>query len=280
MLLDGQLSRALSGVRKRQHEMDCLNEEIGQYDNYLSVDIDEKEIARIYKQIKEIEQEIIDTDVLLTHAVEERRTANGKALVAEREFNHRVEAYLKSLELSDDNERIVKYTNVARNVVAEYRIRLQARKIDNVARTMTNCYKRLASKTSLIDHIEMDPVSLDLRYVDSSNNEINKTSLSAGEQQLMVISLLWALALCSKRKLPVIIDTPLSRLDSHHRVSLIENYFPNASEQTIILSTDSEIDRYYYEMMKDNIGDEFLLDYDDARKATTIRRGYFRGEQQ
>ena len=44
-------------------------------------------------------------------------------------------------------------------------------------------------------------------------------SLSAGEKQLMVISLLWALAICSKKKLPVIIDTPLSRLDSAHRVS-------------------------------------------------------------
>ena len=58
----------------------------------------------------------------------------------------------------------------------------------------------------------------------------------------MVISLLWALAICSKRKLPVIIDTPLSRLDSNHRTTLVQTYFPNASEQTIILSTDTEID--------------------------------------
>ena len=104
---------------------------------------------------------------------------------------------------------------------------------------------------------------------------MDKASLSAGEKQLMVISLLWALALCSKKKLPVIIDTPLSRLDSAHRVALIQTYFPQASDQTIILSTDSEIDRNYYEIMKDNIGDEFTLVYDDETKATTIRRGYF-----
>lgn len=101
-------------------------------------------------------------------------------------------------------------------------------------------------------------------------------SLSAGEKQLMVISLLWALAICSKKKLPVIIDTPLSRLDSAHRVSLIQTYFPQASEQTIILSTDSEIDRNYYTIMKDDIGDEFTLVYDDSTKSTTIHRGYFR----
>ena len=85
---------------------------------------------------------------------------------------------------------------------------------------------------------------------------LKKLTLSAGEKQLMVISLLWALAKCSKRKLPVIIDTPLSRLDSNHRETLIKSYFPNASEQTIILSTDSEITSDYYMMMKENIGDE------------------------
>ena len=91
----------------------------------------------------------------------------------------------------------------------------------------------------------------------------------------MVISLLWALALCSKKKLPVIIDTPLSRLDSAHREALINTYFPQASEQTIILSTDSEIDCDYHEMMKENISDEFTLIYDDISKSTTIQRGYF-----
>ena len=64
--------------------------------------------------------------------------------------------------------------------------------------------------------------------------EINKASLSAGEKQLMVISLLWALALCSKKKLPVIIDTPLSRLDSEHREALITTYFPQASDALLI----------------------------------------------
>ena len=104
--------------------------------------------------------------------------------------------------------------------------------------------------------------------------EVEKKKLSAGEKQLMVISLLWALAICSKKKLPVIIDTPLSRLDSIHREALISTYFPNASDQTIILSTDSEIDQKYYKLMKPHIGDEFTLVYDDELMKTTIKKGY------
>ena len=57
--------------------------------------------------------------------------------------------------------------------------------------------------------------------------------------------------------------------------SLIKTYFPKASEQTIILSTDSEIDKNYYLLMKKSIGDEYTLIYDDKSKNTTIKPGYF-----
>ena len=131
------------------------------------------------------------------------------------------------------------------------------------------------NKKNLIQEIVMSPETLDMQYIDEKGNEVSKESLSAGEKQLMVIAILWALALCSKKKLPVIIDTPLSRLDSQHRTSIINTYFPNASDQTIILSTDTEIDQNYYEMMKNSVGDEFTLVYNEETKSTSIKKGYF-----
>ena len=67
----------------------------------------------------------------------------------------------------------------------------------------------------------------------------------------------------------------LSRMDSQHRTSIISTYFPNASDQTIILSTDTEIDQNYYEMMKNSVGDEFTLVYSEETKSTSIKKGYF-----
>ena len=120
-----------------------------------------------------------------------------------------------------------------------------------------------------------DAVATRGEYLDENGEEVLKDSLSAGEKQLMIIAILWALALCSQKKLPVIIDTPLSRLDSQHRTSVITTYFPNASEQIIILSTDTEIDRSYYDMIQDSIGDEFTLVYNEETKSTSIKKGYF-----
>lgn len=251
---------------------------IDEIDSYLSVDIDEKALSKIYKKIKTLEQEIIEHEAALEIAQKQRTGLNGDVMRATSEYNRFVENMLSNLESDDDNGRILKYAHHATQVLAEYKIRLQKKKIGTLAETMTKCYKQLANKKNLISRIDMDAVTLDFVYLNADNQIVSKESLSAGEKQLMVISLLWALAICSKKKLPVIIDTPLSRMDSVHRVALIKTYFPNASDQTIILSTDSEIDKHYYEIMKDTVGDEFTLVYDDELKCSKIKKGYFLGD--
>jgi DNA sulfur modification protein DndD len=275
-------SSVLDSTKKRTKELlksqkDFVAER-DQIERYLSVDINEKELDRIYKEIKTLEQRIIDLDIKINSLETNRHSKNGEAIRATSEFNKATEAMLKVIEMDDDNDRVLKYAHIALHISEEFSIRLQASKTDSLANTVTSCYKKLANKKNLIDTITMTSDTLDIHYWDSEKNEVAKESLSAGEKQLMVISILWALALCSKKKLPVIIDTPLSRLDSNHRTSLIKTYFPNASEQTIILSTDSEIDEKYYQLMKDDIGDEFTLKYDDETKSTTIMRGYFIGD--
>ena len=251
---------------------------IDEIDSYLSVDIDEKVLSKIYKKIKTLEQEIIEHEASLEIAQKQRTGLNGDVMRATSEYNRFVENMLSNLESDDDNGRILKYAHHATQALAEYKIRLQKKKIGTLAETMTKCYKQLANKKNLISRIDMDAVTLDFVYLNADNQIVPKESLSAGEKQLMVISLLWALAICSKKKLPVIIDTPLSRMDSVHRVGLIKTYFPNASDQTIILSTDSEIDKHYYEIMKDTVGDEFTLVYDDELKCSKIKKGYFLGD--
>ncbi len=274
-LLDKELSEKIDITQKHMKMQNSNRREIDQLENYLSVDIDEKALAKLYRNIKTVEAEITEIEVKIYSLEEQYKNQNTKFVTVNAEFKKKVESYLQKAELNDDIDRLLKYSQIANNILDEYKIRLQKRKVTVVADTMTQCYKMLASKKTLIDKILMNEETLDLKYINFEGDEVEKASLSAGEKQLMVISLLWALAKCSKRKLPVIIDTPLSRLDSNHRETLIKSYFPNASEQTIILSTDSEITSDYYMMMKENVGDEFTLVYNDDTKSTSIHSGYF-----
>ena len=257
-----------------------LEKKINELDSYLSLDINDQELQDIYKEIKAAEQRIIDDQVKIAELEQKRSNVNAKVMTVTSEFNKKVEQYLATAEVRDSSDRIAKYSNMALNVIKRYRVELQKRKTDLLASTITDCYLKLANKKNLIKKIEMDSETLDWRCLSQEGNEIPRDSLSAGEKQLMVISILWALAICSKKKLPVIIDTPLSRLDSLHRTALITTYFPNAGEQTIILSTDSEIDEGYYQLMKENVGDEFTLNYNEDTKSTSIQKGYLIGVKQ
>lgn len=265
------VEKASSLIEKR----DTNQRKIDEIDNSLSVDIDDKALEKLFASIKEKEREIIEKQIVIENLQRDRTSLHGNFLSAESEFSKFAEKTLATLETVDTDKRTIKYANMTIEIIKLYRIRLQERKTDVLAQTMTECYKRLANKKNLVNQIKMDADTLDLHYIDGNGEEIAKKRLSAGEKQLMVISLLWALAICSKKKLPVIIDTPLSRLDSAHREALIKTYFPNASEQTIILSTDSEIDERYYSMMKDSVGDEYTLNYCDKTRTTTIKPGYF-----
>lgn len=276
-LIGGNLENTLQEAREILKMKTKLEKKISELESYLSLDINDKEIQDIYKKIKKAEQRIIDDQVKLAKLEQQRSTVNAKVISVTSEFNKRVDVYLATAEGRDSSERITKYSNMALNIIREYQVELQKRKTDLLATTITDCYLKLANKKNLVRRIEMNPETLDWIYLSNDGSEIPKDSLSAGEQQLMVISILWALAICSKKKLPVIIDTPLSRLDSLHRTALITTYFPNAGEQTIILSTDSEIDEGYYRLMSENIGDEFTLDYDELSKSTSIRKGYLIG---
>lgn len=274
-LLKTRLDEDIQKAKELLDQRQSLQEKKDEIESYLNLDINEEELRSIYQKIKAAEQKIITEEVKKNTLLAQRTTINGEVIKTTSEFNRAVEQMLDEMETTDDVERVLKYSQMAIRVLDEYIIRLQADKIGILAETITDCYQKLANKKHLILNIEMNTETLDLKYIDYSGVEVPRSSLSAGEKQLMVIAILWALAKCSKKKLPVIIDTPLSRLDSIHRKALIESYFPYASDQTIILSTDSEIDAQDYELMKDNVGDEFILMYDDDSKSTTIHRGYF-----
>ena len=87
--------------------------------------------------------------------------------------------------------------------------------------------------------------------------------------------MLWGLAKTSGRPLPMIIDTPLGRLDSNHRHRLIEHYFPYASHQVIVLSTDTELDQKNFKILRPHVSHAYHLVYDQIKGSTNAKERYF-----
>lgn len=276
-LYDTQIEKRKTQYLSDKNTQEKIETRINEIDNYLSVDIDEKAIQDIAKEIEVLKTNKIELQTQLSIKNKERISINGQLLKATTEFNRYVERSLKNMEREDDIKRLKGYVYMAQSLSERYKFELQKSKVDKLAATMTECYKKLIGKKNLIDKIEMDAETLDYYYVDENNKRISRNILSAGEKQLIVVSMLWALGICSGKKLPVIIDTPLARLDAFHRTALIDKYFPYASDQTIILSTDSEIDKTYYNIIKKYVSSEFTLVYNEEQKCSLIEDGYFKG---
>lgn len=109
-----------------------------------------------------------------------------------------------------------------------------------------------------------------------SGNEIYLEELNAASKQIIVQVLLKALHQFGDYNPPVMIDTVMGYLDEESRASLLENYFPMLSHQTILLSTDSEI-RTDKDLMKieEFISKKYTLERDKENQYTNVREGYF-----
>lgn len=279
ILNSAKLKSLRKDTRDLIQEKKNISTKINEAENVLAVSINHEAVDQSLKKIAQLIEENANLNSKLSECEEKRKELHGIQIKVTTEFNRKVESMLASLEYKDDNERALSYIHKVQGVLGQYEKKLQSTKIKELSETITTCYKQIADKKYLIEKVVMDADTLDFTYLNNEGNEVPKLSLSAGEKQMMVIAILWALAKCSRKKLPVIIDTPLSRLDGSHREALIKTYFPNASDQTIILSTDTEINHEYYQMMKPSIGDEFTLYYDDNTKSTTIKRGYVFGAE-
>jgi DNA sulfur modification protein DndD len=158
-----------------------------------------------------------------------------------------------------------------------FREKLTLRKLNKLEEEVKNCFLYLLHKSDLVHRIAIDTETFSLSLYDFKGKSVPKHRLSAGEKQLLAIAFLWGLAKVSGRRLPVAIDTPLGRLDSSHRNNLVERYFPAASHQVILLSTDTEIGKPEVETLRQNeaIAREYLLKYDSSTRQTTIEPGYF-----
>ena len=199
---------------------------------------------------------------------------------------HIVEGRIKDIEIelnklydrhnsSREKKQFIEECDTIANMLNDYIVKLRKNKIKLLRDKTFEMYLRLSSKSDMIKSIDIDEKTYEMNIIDRNGNVVRKSGLSAGEKEVFAISLLWGLAQTSQLNLPIIIDTPLSRLDSVHRDNIVRQYFPNAAEQVIILSTDTEVDSNYFKNLEPNLSGAARLIFNKNQELTTVSEGYF-----
>ena len=139
----------------------------------------------------------------------------------------------------------------------------------NIEKLINNRIRLLLTDHPLIETITLDE-SYTMSFLDGAGRPIGRSSLSSGMKQLAATALLWAMKDVAGYDMPVVIDTPLARIDRSNQTNLLRNYYPELSHQVIVLPTDAEIDRSKLEMLRPNIWKQFTVRNQDTGESADI----------
>jgi|688.fasta_scaffold04644_7 DNA sulfur modification protein DndD len=277
--LKGLISHSLPQARKELEqlgtEIQRLSEERDSIDRLLSAVPDADTLARIQNELLKAEQSLRDLGEERVRKEEAIRIAELEVTVRKRAYLKEYESHVEDSESSEHDQRIVDRIPRVKDTLEKFRQRVVARHIGALEHAIYESFQHLIRKPKLLGSIRISPENFEMTLLDPTGSILPFQILSAGERQLLATSILWGLAKVSGRPVPLIIDTPLGRLDSTHRSHLVEKYFPAASHQVVLLSTDEEIVGDYHQRMKKHVGRQFLLSFDNAAGSSMITSQYF-----
>lgn len=144
--------------------------------------------------------------------------------------------------------------------------------------TLLNEINRLLNKPGIVEKVEItilqNNLGLEVKLVnDEGHYTVPSTDLSKGEQQLYISALLKSILSESIHDLPVLIDTPLGRLDQEHRDNILTHYYPTLSEQVVIFSTNTEVRTSDMHKIQPYVAKSYRLE--NIEKKTIVKPGYF-----
>lgn len=285
-LSDRDIAKILNKIEEIEQSDVLLLEDLIKEKEELDAEIHSIQSSLETSGTTESEKELFDE---LQDTIESCNTQIGRLSVRLSNCNEEVvniENKIKEIELeigklyekhnfSKEKADFIEECDAIANLMNAYMVRLRKSKVHLLQEKTFEMYKMLSSKSGLIKDIEINDKTYEIIIRDKSGHEMKKSGLSAGEKEVFALSLLWGLAQTSQLNLPIIIDTPLSRLDSVHRDNIVNHYFPNAANQVIILSTDTEVDNNYFKNLEPHLTGAARLDFSQNNELTTIKEGYF-----
>ena len=270
-LLPEARRRLKTGVDRRAG----LREELEQVERVVVSIPDPESVAPLLQKRLEAREGLLRAEAGLAVATELLDAARSERARTDSAYEAALDkSALASLE-ADDDRRLVAHVDRVSLTLNELRVEATRRHLDKISAHVLEALSALLRKVRLITDVEIDAQTHTVTLTGADGNALPAAELSAGERQLLAVALLWGLARASGQPLPVVIDTPLGRLDGSHRGHLLERYFPQASHQVLLLSTDTEIDETAFGQIARHVGRSYRLEFDVTANSTSVQPGYF-----
>jgi DNA sulfur modification protein DndD len=249
-------------VRAQAERLRALQNEQHQIDSDLQRAPDEEELIPIHAEITQLREASIDNrrerDNLKEKlgALQFQRDEFAREVLRAKEKLVKAQGFKQQLALAERSKKILR----------AYAESLTNERLRNLERALVESFNEICRKERLLDRAVISPGDFSVRLHGSSGDELNLAEFSAGERELYALALISSLRKVSGRRLPVVIDTPLARLDEIHRRRFLHDYVPAVSDQVVLIATEAELDEHLLVEAEPYIARVYRLNYDQTRK--------------
>lgn len=143
-------------------------------------------------------------------------------------------------------------------VAKEMKIKIKEDKRELLEESINSKFNLLKKEGYEADHIKLDS-NFNINVFDINHQPMDILSSSSGQKQIIATSLIWGISEYISEEIPMIIDTPLGRLDEKNQSLILNQFYPNASSQVLILPTPSELRHEGFKALKEEVSQVFLL---------------------
>ena len=221
-------------------------------------------------------------DIIQSYDANELKIKDFKEVIKNYQSEiERLDTKIKRFDLSDEEvpnpklETLKKlgplFSNISNALLKNKKARIEEAMKNDLNTTLV-VYENQIDRVLLSEDLS----NLSFKIFHKAGNEIYLDELNAASKQIIIQVLLKSLHYFGDYNPPVMIDTVFGYLDESSRASLLENYFPKLSHQTILLSTDSEIRKSVdLDKIENFISKKFTLVRDKENQLTKVVEGYF-----
>lgn len=262
--------------------------------NYIEL---KNSLVDISRKIRQIESDSESDDIIMYR---ERKGGAEKRLKKYEEVKNITQYKIRTLKSDVESLKHTRKSYLRKSAVTkkiERELELVQRKIDVLNRFIidekNNKSKNLSAKilaelrnllhklnsngSSFITNVLVKPLpdneGLNISLYDSNNQLLKKDVLSEGEKQIYISALIKGILAEAIQDFPIVIDTPLGRLDEEHIKNMLKLYYPNLANQVILMSTSSEIPPFRKKIIDDNIYKTYLIS--NKNNNSSFEKGYF-----
>ena len=241
-------------------------------------------LGDLYTERKNLEKTRIGGNDMLISTYEESQKKLESAKIREGNIKQEIQRLEKRIHTYDvqiQQEPDVKFDTLVKlkpffEKVADSLLKKKKAQIESEMQQQLNLllvsYKGHIGRVELSDNME----NFNIKIYHTKGNEISLNHLNAASKQIFIQVLLKVLRNLGDYNPPVMIDTVMGVLDNESRDALMEEYFPQLAEQTILLCTTSEIRKDSdYMKLEPFISKTYTLHRNVEEQKTTVSDGYF-----